>query len=435
MSVKAILTEQQKSYTKAEEDTLLATKYDKDYIDTYMAPLDTPTFIGTPKAPTAAAGTNTTQIATTAFVHEGLQRKSNPNLLRNWYFVGGGTGRGVFPVNSRGQTSYSAVGITYTIDGWYLRNTSAGISLTSTGLNMLKQTVNYCDLGQQLSQGTLDVLVGKVVTISWFDGTTCDYVTYTWNGTNTPLVYSKDGFNIYSGYNAPNPYNVLFQITATQKTLQAVKLELGGQQTLAHQENGTWVLNEVPDYEYELYRCVTSTADSTDTYANKSLATQQQLAPIEWGATASVRHEEGSYFCWNGLLYRTTVAIAANGPITPGTNCELANVANAIDPIAKVLFAQATDIHTDTTVTLNDSSYNYKFLVLALSGDSGNSSSNRGSLTIPIATFSGGMHYPVYVGTTGGVIRLGLLSGESNKLRIISTSISSIYLQAVYGIR
>ncbi|MBO7697242.1 MAG: hypothetical protein J6Y28_04145 [Acholeplasmatales bacterium] len=34
--------------------------YNKTYIDTYMAPLDTPTFIGTPKAPTAAAGTNTT---------------------------------------------------------------------------------------------------------------------------------------------------------------------------------------------------------------------------------------------------------------------------------------------------------------------------------------------------------------------------------------
>ena len=32
------------------------------------APLDSPTFTGIPKAPTAAAGTNTTQIATTAFV-------------------------------------------------------------------------------------------------------------------------------------------------------------------------------------------------------------------------------------------------------------------------------------------------------------------------------------------------------------------------------
>lgn len=36
--------------------------------DTSRAPLASPTFTGTPKAPTAAAGTKTTQIATTAFV-------------------------------------------------------------------------------------------------------------------------------------------------------------------------------------------------------------------------------------------------------------------------------------------------------------------------------------------------------------------------------
>jgi len=36
--------------------------------DTSRAALASPTFTGTPKAPTASAGTNTTQIATTAFV-------------------------------------------------------------------------------------------------------------------------------------------------------------------------------------------------------------------------------------------------------------------------------------------------------------------------------------------------------------------------------
>lgn len=36
------------------------------------APLETPIFTGTPKAPTATVGTNTTQIATTAFVNEAL---------------------------------------------------------------------------------------------------------------------------------------------------------------------------------------------------------------------------------------------------------------------------------------------------------------------------------------------------------------------------
>lgn len=38
------------------------------YISTGLAPLASPTFTGTPAAPTATAGTNTTQVATTAFV-------------------------------------------------------------------------------------------------------------------------------------------------------------------------------------------------------------------------------------------------------------------------------------------------------------------------------------------------------------------------------
>lgn len=40
---------------------------------TTLAKLASPTFTGTPKAPTAAAGTNTTQIATTAFVQTAVQ--------------------------------------------------------------------------------------------------------------------------------------------------------------------------------------------------------------------------------------------------------------------------------------------------------------------------------------------------------------------------
>ena len=38
--------------------------------------------------------------------------------------------------------------------------------------------------------------------------------------------------------------------------LLAAKLELGTTQTLAHQENGVWVLNEIPDFGEQLRRCV-----------------------------------------------------------------------------------------------------------------------------------------------------------------------------------
>lgn len=42
---------------------------------------------------------------------------------------------------------------------------------------------------------------------------------------------------------------------STPKSILAVKLELGTQQTIAHKENGVWVLNEIPDYGEQLRRC------------------------------------------------------------------------------------------------------------------------------------------------------------------------------------
>ncbi len=269
MSVKAILTEQQKSYTKAEEDALFANYYDKDYIDTYMAPLDTPTFIGVPKAPTAAAGTNTTQIATTAFVYDGLQRKSNKNLLRNWYFVGGGTGRGVFPVNSRGQSSYGS-GI-FNIDGY--KTWRATVDFVSTGIKICSTVADQIGTNYQVVANSNELL-GKTITISGLvDGVLIK------NSATIPSSYSSTTIinasnTIVLSMSASGEIRFELQVRITEgKVFSAVKLELGDQQTLAHQENGVWVLNETPDYEEELIKCKTSTADPTDTYANKVIST------------------------------------------------------------------------------------------------------------------------------------------------------------------
>lgn len=73
------------------------------------APLASPTFTGTPKAPTAAAGTSTTQIATTAFVASAVTAASvghavfqgsvsansmieNSSYKKGWYWVVGAAG-------------------------------------------------------------------------------------------------------------------------------------------------------------------------------------------------------------------------------------------------------------------------------------------------------------------------------------------------------
>ena len=41
----------------------------------------------------------------------------------------------------------------------------------------------------------------------------------------------------------------------TSTLIKAAKLELGSTQTLAHKENGVWVLNEIPDFGEQLRRC------------------------------------------------------------------------------------------------------------------------------------------------------------------------------------
>lgn len=59
------------------------------------APLASPTFTGTPAAPTAAAGTNTTQVATTAFVLANSVQKATVNTVTNTISDGIGNLRSV----------------------------------------------------------------------------------------------------------------------------------------------------------------------------------------------------------------------------------------------------------------------------------------------------------------------------------------------------
>lgn len=187
----------------------------------------------------------------------------NPNLLRNWYFVGGGTGRGVFPVNQRGQSSYSRN--SYSIDGWFVNNTANfGVSLTSGSLVLTSSSytgvfLEYIPHIQFGKQYTFSVLCsdGSLVGATGQINDSSEVIRASFSEGAIVVWYDQVQIQCFGG----NSYGVL-----------AAKLELGDQQTLCHQENGVWVLNEIPDYEEEYYRCVTSNADSTDTYAGQKVS-------------------------------------------------------------------------------------------------------------------------------------------------------------------
>lgn len=212
-----------------------------------------------------------------------------PNLLDNWYFVGGGSqqGGGQFPINSRGQTSYS--GASYYIDRWcgavsslqcgvysdYIRlsigdtnNQSALVQIMDDSID--GKTITFSFLYRASISGTFRVLMpGKIVDIT---ESANDWTLFTASATAAPRTYGSWANKIMQ----------LFQLRSDNSTsdyvdIKAVKLELGSTQTLAHQENGTWVLNEIPDYEEQLIRCQTSTADSSDYYANQKVMTNQMV--------------------------------------------------------------------------------------------------------------------------------------------------------------
>lgn len=204
-------------------------------------------------------------------ITEDLTTFARPNLLDNWYFVGGGSqqGGGQFPINQRGQTSYSNTD--YTIDRWRLWNGS----LTVNNQNITFSTVIENGLFQYYDVAFRGRMLGKAITVSALlsDGTLWYKTGVVSENTNTSIASDADsrGYIVFFTDLASTSYPCGFQIhlyANKSVSVIAVKLELGITQTLAHQENGTWVLNEIPDYSEQLYRCCSSLADSNDTCAN-----------------------------------------------------------------------------------------------------------------------------------------------------------------------
>lgn len=223
-----------------------------------------------------------------------LSSKPNPNLLDNWYFgnpvdqLGGyvvppdmpyynesetelveagttdkyytaknGVNNNVFRITIEG-TNYMVpktygvrgyIGTLYGLDMWRLNGNNVAI-ITDGNVKLVQVNNNY------VADQPLEYIVDGVYTLSiLFDDNTLKYITLEIvNGT------SSTGTSLYGGW-AFRIQNKLARITHVgsvtyEIAVKAVKLELGSQQTLAHQDaDGNWVLNEIPDYGEQLARC------------------------------------------------------------------------------------------------------------------------------------------------------------------------------------
>lgn len=222
---------------------------------------------------TTLAGYGITDAATSA----DLGTFVRPNLLDNWYFVGGGSQQngGQFPINQRGETTYKRTTeyLDYCIDRWIQRDNNRngqGITLQSDGL-----AINFSGNGiQGISQAIEDPskLLGKTVTFSVLFGSRTGrmWIGLWWSATAglqttsiqtlevssaLPSVTVTLPASIPSGSSYLNVSVMTYAGNTPTAKVLAAKLELGDTQTLAHQENGTWVLNEIPNFQQELARC------------------------------------------------------------------------------------------------------------------------------------------------------------------------------------
>lgn len=176
----------------------------------------------------------------------------NPNLLDNWYFVGGGSqqGGGQFPINQRGQTEYINPGVlSYAIDRWFSQGEGVKVSINE-GYVSVGGANTSCWFGQKFEY-TLNLDATYTFSILTYEGV---LLSITFKGLGYHPFIDPRGSGLNVELVSANWMNL---VTASGQTINivAVKLELGDRQTLAHKEGDTWVLNKAPDYGEELAKC------------------------------------------------------------------------------------------------------------------------------------------------------------------------------------
>lgn len=201
---------------------------------------------------------------------------------RGGYYIPAGTKYNTLSWTEAGTTDKA-----YPVVGYSGQDPLINVNGTNYIVGKAAQIPGYCAAGNTVDRWKLDI--GEAVTLE--DGCICLKKTGTYWGqyfdnfeqfigmTLTGSVLLSDGtlrtgtfvyngvvnqgqtfFSSEIGFYIQKLSDSLTQCEINSNTdnvkIKAAKLELGNQQTLAHKENGVWVLNEIPDYGEQLMRCL-----------------------------------------------------------------------------------------------------------------------------------------------------------------------------------
>ena len=259
-----------------------------------------------------------------------IKYRTTPNLLDNWYFGN--------PVNQRGQTEYTS---NYTIDRWWLQ-ADTSLNVVDGGVNVIGRWDIEQFFEKALPNGTY------TLSLLYKDKTGSDPLRLIAGNRSSGDVAQKltnDASGLLSvTFTSGNCDKVLAGFagsTDNVATFVAIKLELGDTQTLAHKENGVWVLNEIPDYGEQLRRCQSYlfSARGTTNYVcvgSGYISVDGTEAIIVVPTPVSLR---ATPVCMvNGILHVDT----SYGECVTGNNVSLLNVGNGSLGIRMKIIGSAT---------------------------------------------------------------------------------------------
>ena len=167
-------------------------------------------------------------------------------------------------MNQRGKTTYSGTG--YGIDRWKAEAVTPNVTTIKDGYIELSQNALISEILEEPYS-----LCGKQVTVSALTTTgLCSATATVPSKEELSAITTDETIGVsYFAVNGNSTGYVCLQHSKEHTTkvmlraysgytvgVIAVKLEMGSQQTLAHQEDGAWVLNEIPDYGEELTKCM-----------------------------------------------------------------------------------------------------------------------------------------------------------------------------------
>lgn len=180
-------------------------------------------------------------------------RKSNPNLIENWYLAD--------PVNQRGQPTYSNTtwGALYCIDRWYL-----SVAEWNVAEHKLTTNANFGRFVQRLNG---KALVGKTVTfsalVSSVEGGDLQLFVGPGDIGGVTMPAGSSGLisltvTMHDPGERTNDVFIALNTAGASAVIDAVKLELGPHQTLAYESGGGGykLIDPAPNFTDELMRCL-----------------------------------------------------------------------------------------------------------------------------------------------------------------------------------